>query len=155
MRYLKYAGLLALFVMFAGAAAHAQVRFGVSVGVGPAYVPPAAYVGPAPTCPYGYYSYYPYACAPYGYYGPDYFVNGVFIGAGPWFHGYRGYVGPRYFGPAYHRGFYGRDGFRDFHGDGFRDFHGGFRGNEGGGFRGGNQFHGGGGFRGGIARGRR
>jgi hypothetical protein len=26
-------------------------------------------------------------CAPYGYYGPEWFTGGVFIGAGPWFHG--------------------------------------------------------------------
>ena len=30
---------------------------------------------------------------PYGYYGPDWFVGGVFIGAGPWFHGPRGFWG--------------------------------------------------------------
>jgi hypothetical protein len=44
-------------------------------------------VGVAPVCPYGYYDYPPYACAPYGYYGPEWFMGGVFIGAGPWFHG--------------------------------------------------------------------
>ena len=44
-------------------------------------------IGPAPVCPYGYYDYAPYACAPYGYYGPEWFSAGVFIGAGPWFHG--------------------------------------------------------------------
>jgi hypothetical protein len=44
-------------------------------------------IGPAPVCPYGYYDYAPYACAPYGYYGPEWFSGGVFIGAGPWFHG--------------------------------------------------------------------
>ncbi len=44
-------------------------------------------VGAAPVCPYGYYDVPPYACAPYGYYGPEWFVNGIFIGAGPWFHG--------------------------------------------------------------------
>lgn len=142
MRYLKYAGLLALFVMLAGAAAHAQVRFGVGVGVGPGYVAPPAYVGVAPNCPYGYYGYYPYACAPYGYYGPDYLVNGAFIGAGPWFHGYRGYYGPRYFGPAYNRGFYG-GGFRAPVGGGFRAPAGGFRAPVGGGSRGG-AFRGGG-----------
>jgi hypothetical protein len=146
MRYLKYAGLLGLFVMLAGTAAHAQVRFGVGVGVGPGYVPPPAYVGPAPNCAYGYYGYYPYACAPYGYYGPSYFNSGVFIGAGPWFH--RGYYGPgfRSFGPNFDRGFHGGEGFRDFRG-------GGFRGSVGGGFRGGNQFRSGGGFRGGVSRG--
>lgn len=146
MRYVKYAGLLGLFVMLAGTAAHAQVRFGVGVGVGPGYVPPPAYVGPAPICAYGYYGYYPYACAPYGYYGPEYFNSGVFIGAGPWFHGfYRGFYGPGYrsFGPGFNRGFRGGEGFRAPA----------FRGNAGGGFRGGNQFRSGGGFRGGVSRG--
>jgi hypothetical protein len=44
-------------------------------------------IGPAPDCPYGYYDTTPYGCAPYGYYGPEWFTGGVFIGAGPWFHG--------------------------------------------------------------------
>jgi hypothetical protein len=44
-------------------------------------------IGAAPVCPYGYFDYPPYSCAPYGYYGPDWFTGGVFIGAGPWFHG--------------------------------------------------------------------
>ncbi len=44
-------------------------------------------IGEPPVCPYGYYDVPPYACAPYGYYGPEWFVGGVFIGAGPWFHG--------------------------------------------------------------------
>lgn len=50
-------------------------------------------IGPAPICPYGYFDYPPYYCAPYGYYGPDWFVGGVFIGAGPWFHGPHGFYG--------------------------------------------------------------
>jgi len=45
-------------------------------------------IGAEPVCPYGYYDYAPYACAPYGYYGPEWFTGGVFIGAGPWFHGH-------------------------------------------------------------------
>lgn len=52
-------------------------------------------LGPEPACPYGYYDYEPYYCAPYGYYGPDWFIGGRFIGAGPWFHGpheFRGHV---------------------------------------------------------------
>jgi hypothetical protein len=61
-------------------AAPAQVSVGVDVGV-------------APVCPYGYFDYAPYDCAPYGYYGPDWFVGGVFLGAGPWFHGPRGFFG--------------------------------------------------------------
>lgn len=44
-------------------------------------------VGPPPVCPYGYFDYPPYDCAPYGYYGSEWFINGVFIGAGPWYHG--------------------------------------------------------------------
>jgi hypothetical protein len=56
-------------------------------------------VGVAPECPYGYYDYAPYPCAPYGYYGPEWFAGGVFIGAGPWFRGhpdFRGHVDNRY-----------------------------------------------------------
>jgi hypothetical protein len=52
-------------------------------------------IGPPPVCPYGYYDVAPYACAPAGYYGPEWFSNGVFIGVGPWFHGphdFHGYV---------------------------------------------------------------
>jgi hypothetical protein len=44
-------------------------------------------IGVAPDCPYGYYDVPPYTCAPAGYYGPEWFDGGVFIGAGPWFHG--------------------------------------------------------------------
>ena len=44
-------------------------------------------IGVAPDCPYGYYDEPPYACAPAGYYGPEWFNGGLFIGAGPWFHG--------------------------------------------------------------------
>lgn len=59
----------------------------------PLRAPAQVYVGPAPDCPYGYYDFPPYACAPYGYYGPDWFINGIFIGAGPWFHGPRDFHG--------------------------------------------------------------
>jgi hypothetical protein len=44
-------------------------------------------IGAPPVCPYGYYEAPPYNCAPYGYYGPEWFNGGVFIGAGPWYHG--------------------------------------------------------------------
>jgi hypothetical protein len=50
-------------------------------------------IGAAPLCPYGYFDYPPYQCAPYGYYGPDWFSGGIFIGAGPWFHGRHGFYG--------------------------------------------------------------
>jgi hypothetical protein len=73
----------------------------------------AVEVGVAPVCPYGYYDVPPYACAPYGYYGPEWFSGGVFIGAGPWFHGpadFHGHVNNRfhpdhgYHGPMPHPG---------------------------------------------------
>ena len=50
-------------------------------------------IGAPPVCPYGYFDYAPYSCAPYGYYGPDWFSGGIFIGAGPWFHGPHGFYG--------------------------------------------------------------
>ncbi|HKF45892.1 MAG TPA: hypothetical protein VKB38_00945 [Terracidiphilus sp.] len=50
-------------------------------------------IGVAPVCPYGYYNYAPYSCAPFGYYGPQWFTGGVFIGAGPWFRGPEGFHG--------------------------------------------------------------
>jgi hypothetical protein len=52
-------------------------------------------IGAPPACPYGYYDVAPYTCAPPGYYGPEWFNDGVFIGVGPWFRGrddFRGYV---------------------------------------------------------------
>ncbi len=53
-------------------AAVASAQVGVGVGVGPAVVADPGYAagydggyyGP-PACEWGYYSYYPYACAPY------------------------------------------------------------------------------------------
>ncbi len=84
-------------------------------------------IGVAPVCPYGYYDFAPYNCAPYGYYGPDWFVGGVFIGAGPWFHGPRGFHGhvdnrydPRhgYAGPYPDRG---EKPFNHFHANEARD----------------------------------
>ena len=50
-------------------------------------------IGAAPVCPYGYFDYSPYDCAPYGYYGPEWFRGGVFIGAGPWYRGDRNFWG--------------------------------------------------------------
>jgi hypothetical protein len=151
LRYLKFFGLLGICLaagLFSASNAQAQrVTFGVGFGA-------PAYYGPAPVCAYGYYDYYPYACAPYGFYGPDWFVGGVFIGAGPWFHGYgHGYYGRGYgygLGGYYGRGgygYYGRGGYGRGFDRGYRggDFHGGsgFRG--GGNFRGGGEFHGSGG----------
>src|SRR5450631_4130423 len=62
-----------------------------SASVAPAQV--SVDIGVAPVCPYGYFDYAPYDCSPYGYYGPDWFVGGVFLGAGPWFHGPHGFYG--------------------------------------------------------------
>ena len=59
---------------FAVAVPTVEAQVGVSIGV-------------APACPYGYYDIAPYSCSPSGYYGPEWFNGGVFIGAGPWFHG--------------------------------------------------------------------
>jgi hypothetical protein len=84
-------------------------------------------IGVAPVCPYGYFDYPPYDCAPYGYYGPDWFVGGLFIGAGPWFHGHPGFYGhvdnrfdPHhgYAGPLPDRG---SRQFNHFHGNEARD----------------------------------
>ena len=161
MRYLKYVVQLAV-LMVPLAYSQAQVGVGIGVRVGPGY-----YAGP-PVCSYGYYDYAPYACAPYGYYGPSFFVDGVFIGAGPWYHwGHpvafwnRGYYGR----PGWGRGYYGYRGrvFDRGHDRGFdrgyargsargegreHESHGGgFRGQ--GSFHGGSGFHGGGGFHGG------
>jgi hypothetical protein len=92
-------------------------------------------IGPEPGCPYGYYDYAPYSCAPYGYYGPEWFSGGVFIGAGPWFHGPRGFHGhvnnhfdPRhgYHGPVPNRGEHADTsrGHSNFHGNEVRQGHG-------------------------------
>jgi hypothetical protein len=53
----------------------------------------AVEIGAAPACPYGYYDVAPYDCAPYGYYSEEWFSGGVFVGAGPWFHGSEGFQG--------------------------------------------------------------
>lgn len=83
MRTLTFAALAAVIGLGLTATAP-QARAQVSVGVN---------IGAPPVCPYGYYDVPPYNCAPYGYYGPEWFVNGVFIGAGPWFHGPASFVG--------------------------------------------------------------
>ena len=65
---------------FTASAPRAQAQVAIDIGV-------------APQCPYGYYDTAPYGCAAYGYYGPQWFTGGVFIGAGPWFHGAAGFKG--------------------------------------------------------------
>jgi len=104
--------------------ANAQVSIGVNIGAEPA-------------CPYGYYDFAPYNCAPYCYYGPEWFNGGIFIGAGPWFHGPRGFHGSvdRHFDPrnGYHGSFpqHGSyhapaDNFHNFHASHMSDGHGHF-----------------------------
>src|SRR5579864_2751949 len=163
MRYLKYLVLLAILAL---PAMYAQAQVAIGVQFGPDY----GYDNPPPVCEFGYYPYYPFDCAPYGYWGPEWFDGGVFIGAGPWDHfyfrhpelyerwGFRGFRDrDRFWGrnEGFRGGFRGEDRFR---GDRFRGgFRGGDRGFRGGeafrggdrGFRGGESFHGGGGFRGG------
>jgi hypothetical protein len=125
MKWFKFAMLLTValaWLTVAAPRAQADVNFGINIGV-------------APNCPYGYYPVTPYNCAPYGYYGPEWFVNGVFIGAGPWYHGpghFRGRVDRRYDWDHY-RGHrpergehpdWGRHDFKHFHGNGRIDEHG-------------------------------
>ena len=119
MKYLVVFGVVIGLSFFAASPANAQVslNFGVNVG-------------PEPVCPYGYFDHAPYNCAPYGYYGPEWFSNGFFIGAGPWFHGPRGFYGhvDNRFDP--HHGYRGGLPHRGEHGN-FRGYgHDGFHGNE-------------------------
>src|ERR1700740_1260729 len=96
MRYLRIAAILGICV-FGASYAHAQVAVGI--GYGPGYYGGyGGYFGGSPDFAYGYYGYYPYDCAPYGFYGSDWFVNGIFIGAGPWYG----------WGWGWGRGWYGR-----------------------------------------------
>jgi hypothetical protein len=79
MRGFTYVALAAA-VSLAAFLPRAEAQVSVSLGI-------------APECPYGYYDVAPYGCAPAGYYGPEWFTGGVFIGAGPWFHGPEGFHG--------------------------------------------------------------
>jgi len=103
---------IAAVLLSAGSVAPAQIGIGIGV---------------APVCPYGYFDYAPYDCAPYGYYGPDWFIGGLFVGAGPWFHGPRGFYGhvDNRYDP--HHGYagpmpnHGEQPFNHFHGNEARD----------------------------------
>jgi len=163
MRSLHLVLVAALLVIPFAMSANAQV--GVGIGIGPAVVAAPVEYGP-PVCDFGYYSYYPYSCAPYGYYGPEWFAGGFFIGAGPWYHwgygrgwGYRGGYGYGRGGYGYRGGYGGarpgygfRGGYGGGHVGGYAGGHvGGYGGGHvGGGFAGGHGgggggFHGGGG----------
>jgi hypothetical protein len=93
----------------------------------------AVSIGAAPVCPYGYYEEPPYDCAPDGYYGPEWFTGGVFIGAGPWYHGHENFHGhvdhhydyrQGYHGPYPERGAHPEAQRREFHGTAEHDAHG-------------------------------
>jgi hypothetical protein len=118
MRVMKVFAIIAVAAglsFFAASPAKAQVSIGINLG-------------PAPVCPYGYYDYAPYNCAPYGYYGPEWFSGGVFLGAGPWFHGPHGFHGhvnnhydPRH---GYHGAYPPHGGHESYHAYGHNQFHG-------------------------------
>jgi hypothetical protein len=155
MRHLRYLVLLAGLVI---PTAYSQAQVSIGVRIGPTY---GLYNAP-PVCEYGFYPDYPFACAPYGYWGPEWFVDGVFIGAGPWNRFYYTHAG--FYRPFYvNRGFGGfgfrgrvetfrggrgferdrgfREGGREFHDNGRRGFNDGgrFRDRGGNGFRGGDR----------------
>jgi hypothetical protein len=71
-KFLAFPALIAALLSISSSAPAAQVSVNI---------------GAAPVCPYGYFDYAPYNCAPYGYHGPEWFTGGVFIGACPWFYG--------------------------------------------------------------------
>jgi len=103
----------------------AEAQIGISIGVEPA-------------CPYGYYGYAPYNCAPYGYYSDDWFNGGAFIGAGRWYRGRPGFYGHvnRSFDPRYgYHGGYPEHGAYHEPDDHFRNFQPTHRGNPYGGYR--------------------
>src|SRR5689334_15181871 len=113
-RYLKY--LAFLIAVVALPAMHSQAQVAIGVQIGPSY---GIYNAP-PVCEYGFYPTYPFGCAPYGYYGANWFVDGIFIGAGPWYNFY--FTHPTYYRPYFvNRGFGFHPGFERFHdGDRFR-----------------------------------
>ncbi len=99
----------------------------------PASAQVSVQIGPPPVCPYGYYEEPPYTCAPDGYYGPEWFVDGAFIGAGPWYHGrdhFYGHVDHHfdyrqgYHGPFPARGEHPVAHRAPFHGEAMHDVHG-------------------------------
>jgi hypothetical protein len=103
MRYFKYLALLAVLAL---PTVYSQAQVAIGVQIGPNY----GLYNPPPVCEYGYYPSYPYECAPYGYWGPEWFVDGIFIGCGPWYHFY-------YTHPVYYRRFYVGRGFEHIRGE--------------------------------------
>src|ERR1700722_18487479 len=93
-RYLALVAVAGVLFVATPSKVQAQVSVGISVGA-------------EPDCPYGYYDYAPYSCSPYGYYGPEWFSGGTFVGAGSWFHGsdnFQGHVNNRYDAQCGYRG---------------------------------------------------
>jgi hypothetical protein len=118
MKTLRRMGILVFgFGLFLATSNRAQAQISVNIG-------------PAPVCPYGYYEVPPYNCAPDGYYGPEWFSGGVFIGAGPWYRGpahFYGHVDHHldyrkgYHGPMPARGEHPVEQRREFHGAAMHD----------------------------------
>jgi hypothetical protein len=75
-------------------------------------------IGVPPVCQWGYYEAAPYGCAPEGFYGPDYFFNGIFLGVGPWAGwGYgHGWGSHRYIDHGHGGNYHGRGGYEAEHG---------------------------------------
>jgi hypothetical protein len=95
MKTLKQLGLLTITAgLFVATANNMPAQVGVSIGV-------------APVCPYGYYEGSPYNCAPDGYYGPEWFSGGIFIGAGPWYRGADHFYGHVDHQLDYRKGYHG------------------------------------------------
>src|SRR5262249_54138942 len=118
MNTIRYSGIFAVVLAGLAASACGPAHFGVAVGGGP------------PVGPFGYYEVPPYDCAPDGYYGPEWFTNGVFIGAGPYYRGPRGFYGHvdhaydfrhGYTGPRPERGAAPSGPRREFHGQAMHD----------------------------------
>jgi len=121
MKMLRQLGLTAIAAVLLIVPTH-QASAQVSVSIG----------GP-PVCPYGYYEVPPYNCAPDGYYGPEWFSGGVFIGAGPWYHGPDHFYGHVDHGLDYRKGYHGpfpargerpAENRAEFHGQAMHDPHG-------------------------------
>jgi hypothetical protein len=123
-KYMKTLGAVAVMTLAVGCLIGPAQKADAQVAVS---------IGEPPVCPYGYYEAPPYNCAPDGYYGPEWFAGGLFIGAGPWFHGpehfyghvdhhfdyrhgYHGNLPARNEHPAEHRA--------EFHGKAMHDVHG-------------------------------
>lgn len=90
-------------------------------------------IGAPPVCPYGYYEEPPYNCAPDGYYGPEWFSGGIFIGAGPWYRGATNFYGHVDHHFDYRKGYHGAfpahgaapvEHRQEFHGNAMHDAHG-------------------------------